>query len=444
MKGSLAVFLLLLAAGFCLILWRAIESPKPNTDRIEIGADEDAEAAAATRPIDPPTGDAPVLEVPRRITKGAETFVRVNLTPRPVRSLELTINGGCTIRAVGKSEPLSQPKQIATAVVTAGSSGVRIGDEQYQARSLEIVPWTPPDLTVDDRKYRGTLRLFVRPGQRLMAVNVIALEEYLASVVDSEMPAKFPDAARRAQAIAARTYVLYQAQHIGAASQFDVYATTRSQNYLGYEYRNSAGRRLAGESADSRRLVAETAGMVCTYNGQLFCTYYSAVCGGETTAGRYVFADAAPVCRCVDCEWCQQADRYRWSARIDVATASAALERYFDRQRKPFESLVRIVRSPKTPRGSVATFRVSDGHRTHSISAADLRHLFRSTTLHSPKFTIQQTRDELIVNGQGHGHGVGLCQWGARGQALDGRGTLEILAHYYRGSQVTLMKALRE
>ena len=80
----------------------------------------------------------------------------------------------------------------------------------------------------------------------MVVVNVVPLEDYVASVVDGEMPATFPEAARQAQAIVARTYVLYQIQTARVSPLFDVYATTRSQNYLGYQYRGRDGKRLCG------------------------------------------------------------------------------------------------------------------------------------------------------------------------------------------------------
>jgi len=85
------------------------------------------------------------------------------------------------------------------------------------------------------------MRLFRRTDGKVSAVNVLPIEEYLASVVDSEMPSKFPEAARQAQAIVARTYALYQIEHADPKAVFDLMSSQRSQKYLGVEYRKQFG-----------------------------------------------------------------------------------------------------------------------------------------------------------------------------------------------------------
>src|SRR5258708_36314358 len=118
------------------------------------------------------------------------------------------------------------------------------------------------------------------------------------------MPAAFPEEARKAQAIVARTYALYQKQVADGGSIADLFASTRSQKYLGYQYREG-GKLLAGESESSRRIAAATRGQVCHYQGKIFCTYYCAVCGGSTVRGTEVFSDAAPPLVTVNCDFCR-------------------------------------------------------------------------------------------------------------------------------------------
>src|SRR4029077_15905930 len=128
--------------------------------------------------------------------------------------------------------------------------------------------------------------------------------EYTASVVDGEMPAAFPDEARKAQAIVARTYALYQKRVAARGSIADLFASTRSQKYLGYQYREG-GKLLAGESESSRKIAAATRGQVCHYHGKIFCTSYCAVCGGNTVRGTEVFSDAGAPLVSVKCDFCR-------------------------------------------------------------------------------------------------------------------------------------------
>src|SRR5207302_4392397 len=106
---------------------------------------------------------------------------------------------------------------------------------------------------VEVHQYRGTVRIHRQSGNTVAAVNVLPLEDYVASVVDGEMPSAFPDEARKAQAIIARTYALYQRDVAEKASIADLFASTRSQKYLGYQYRDG-GKLLAGESMASRKI----------------------------------------------------------------------------------------------------------------------------------------------------------------------------------------------
>ena len=93
-----------------------------------------------------------------------------------------------------------------TIVVSPTANGFRIGTRETAGAAVEIEAEGPPAIWVDDHLYRGRVR-FVRQGPRKMLVlNVVRLEDYIASVVDGEMPAAFPEAARQAQAIVARTY----------------------------------------------------------------------------------------------------------------------------------------------------------------------------------------------------------------------------------------------
>jgi stage II sporulation protein D len=246
------------------------------------------------------------------------------------------------------------------------------------------------------------------------------------------MPTVFPPAARQAQAICSRTYAAYQMAQSRSHPYFDVYASTRSQNYLGYQYLSN-GRRYVGETAGGRQIAAETAGLVCVYNGDVFCTYYSAVCGGQTTRGDLVFTDAAPPLKSVPCDYCRDAGLYRWTEKHTKPTTTRKLASLLGSSRNELTSISRTDNKPLTP---ASLFEASTGQNSVTISAVDLR---RRLSLPSTTFQVWQDSGHFLFQGRGHGHGVGLCQWGARGQALAGKSAAEILSYYYPGSQVVSM-----
>jgi stage II sporulation protein D len=275
------------------------------------------------------------------------------------------------------------------------------------------------------------VRLIAQSDGRLLAVNVVGLEDYVASVIDSEMPATFPAAARRAQAVVARTYALARREAVGPAALFDVYASERSQKYLGSEYRDRSGRRLAGESASSRQAASDTKGTVLIYEGKVFTSYYSACCGGRTTAGTELFPDAVACHRSVACTDCQEAERYRWEARLSASDFRIAVND-LDRGRLGTIRRARMVTPPG--QGVLSRIEVRDDRRAIELSGWELRQSAATGRLHSPHVSVALAGDQVLIEGRGHGHGVGLCQWGARGQALAGRDWKQIVKYYYPGA----------
>ena len=378
----------------------------------------------------------PALQVPsgKQPITGIYAAIRVNLTSVPVDAVEIQIDGPFRVQPVDNPLRLGEAEKLEATSVTVTKTGFQVGGTHYPVTRLEFHPRQSPAIWVNGHQYRGTLRLFRRPGRKLTAVNVLPLEQYVASVVDSEMPAAFPDEARQAQAVVARTYALYQMGQAPRDGLFDVYAGTRSQKYLGYQYR-SAGRLLAGESTTSRQIVDETRGLVCIYGGRLFCTYYSAVCGGQTLQGTELFDDAAPAVASVPCDYCRDAKYYRWEASLSAEELRQKLSPILGSTSKSWGPVVSLNAVPPVVPGRLAEFdaRYQGGHAM--IRADRLRTALADAGVRSPSFRVER-RGEFLIHGRGHGHGAGLCQWGARGQAQLGRTAEQILSYYYPGSEI--------
>jgi len=402
-------------------------------------------ALLATDPDRPAaSGGLPAMQIgqPEKfsLTPSSQT-VRVNVTPSG-GSWTIAADRPFVIRRLSDKTELKRLKSLGPSAVVSAADGIRIGSLSLFAEAVELVPQNPgisqiPGFWVGRHQYRGTVRLH-RQGGRIVAVNVVPLNHYIASVVDSEMPAKFPDEARKAQAIVARTYVLYRQSQTRGAGLFDVYGDTRSQRYLGYQYRETdGGRRLAGESDDSRRITQQTAGLICTYRGRIFAPYYSAVCGGRTTAGRHLFKDASPALQSVTCRWCRDAKRYRWTVSVPTREANAALRTYLAARNLTFGNL-RSIRPVQQSFGSAPPeFHLSDGPHLYRIKSKQIRDAISTSRLPSAYFEVRFVGNDMVFHGRGHGHAVGLCQWGAAGLARSGRTAAQIIGYYYRGAAVT-------
>lgn len=118
---------------------------------------------------------------------------------------------------------------------------------------------------------------------------------------------------------------------------------------------------------------------------------------------------------------------------------SRNVTKYFAGRRETFGALVAMV--PTTPPESgVSRFRLTDGSKTYELSGMELRGDVLGGGLLSPQFEVRKSGTDYTFAGRGHGHGVGLCQWGARGQAQAGKNCLAILGHYYPGSRVVVLE----
>lgn len=365
--------------------------------------------------------------------------IRVSLSSEPVATVTAGVDGPFRVSPLGSQQVLwKQPRQ-SKAPIKLTSSGFQWGARTFPITRLEIIPDGEGAVWIGDHEYRGRIQLIRQSGGRMQVTNVIALEEYVAGVVDSEMPSEFGTEARKAQAVVARSYALAQMQNAGRGAAFDLYATTRSQRYNGRRYLSSDGRLLAGDSNDSRQIAYDTAGMVCTFQGRLFCTYYSAVCGGSTSLGSDFFSDAAPPHRSVACQWCSASPLYRWQATLTNTELQQRLQKYWAGEGTRFGTLKSVTVGPVPHAGGVSEVQMSDEKQTLKLPATAFRRAVGTSDLYSHHFQLKRDGNTWVFTGAGHGHGVGLCQWGARGLGQGGKSYVQILNHYYPGSRVVVL-----
>jgi stage II sporulation protein D len=295
--------------------------------------------------------------------------------------------------------------------------GVRLG-----AGSIGVTPpfGVDPDaepLLMDGRVYDGVLEGLTQ-GSTLCLVSRVSLESYVASVIASEMGLSFPDEALKAQAIAARSYAIHRIL-TRDARPWHLQSTTISQVYRGI----ARGR----ERAES--LAAEVGGIVLTWDGEILDGLYSSTCGGRTRpAGEAFGGDTIPPLEGVPCGRCDDAPLFRWEADA----AADVLMRRLGRTGRI------LAVTDQTFHGSgrlrTVTFRTTAG--TIDVSAVDIRRALRPAARSTWLADVRVEKDRIHVMGRGFGHGVGLCQYGARGMAMRRASAAEILAHYYPGSRL--------
>jgi len=336
-------------------------------------------------------------------------------------SVSVAISAPYEIRSLPGDILLERGKRLRSCPVTFASRGIAIGRRTYKVSGLRLVPLRDGRLEVAGRRYRGELHIF--SGQAgLTFVNVLDMESYLAGVLGGEMPLdSFPREALRAQAIAARTYALWRMRTAGPAS-FDLTADQTSQVYEG----------MAGESSRARRILRDTRGIVLLYRGKILPAYYSSTCGGGTGSVLAVWGrrEIEPLSG-VPCQFCKDSKFYSWKVTIPAREIVEALSR----AGYSVADVHRLLRYGAGKNGHGGWVKIFHSSGNIVIRADDFRHIVGPSRVKSTRFEVSLKGSSFIFTGRGYGHGVGMCQWGARGMARKGKKALEILAYYYPGAK---------
>jgi stage II sporulation protein D len=145
-------------------------------------------------------------------------------------------------------------------------------------------------IKVDNRTYRGKIRLIIIEDFKLLTINYVELENYLYGVVPNEIPSSWGMEALKAQALAARTYAVY---NIKPRQIYDMEDNQNSQVYMGYDY----------EKSSTNRAVDETRGQMIYYDGKLIEAFYHSTSGGSTENSENVWYEAVPYLRGVPDEF---------------------------------------------------------------------------------------------------------------------------------------------
>ena len=299
---------------------------------------------------------------------------------------------------------------------------------------------------LNQREYRGSF-LLTHSGVRVTAVNVLDLEDYLPGVLGAELgqrgEAEF--AALQAQAVVSRSVALQRAGQWRARG-YDLLASVADQVYGG----------SGAETELAIRAVQSTRGQVLQFRGRVIDAFFHSTCAGRTAAGVEVFAaadrpylvsvsDLGPDGRA----WCAISPRYRWretwSGEVLTRTLRETLPLAGERSSLA-EGLRELRVLERTPSGRVARLELigSGGNLTVTgpVARALLRPAEAGGALRSADFTLQVGRSgerivQVVADGAGAGHGVGLCQWGAIGRARAGHSYREILSAYFPGTDLT-------
>lgn len=292
-------------------------------------------------------------------------------------------------------------------------------------------------------KYAGGLK-FIVEGDRITAVNCIGMEDYLMSVISSEMKSSASIELLKAHAVISRSWLKARLRdHKAGHEHFDVCADDHCQRYQGLTM-------AVGD--DVCRAIDRTWGQVLEYGGDICDTRYSKCCGGRTELFSTCWEDVDlpylqsvedPFCDCENSSILSQvlndydlhtADFHDWTVQYTTDELSELVR---TRTGIDFGTIVALEAVERGPSGRIKYLRITGTLREEVIGKElAIRKALSSSHLKSSAFEIEKSPDGFVLKGRGWGHGVGLCQIGAAAMAAQGYDYRQILSHYYVGAEI--------
>jgi stage II sporulation protein D len=413
--------------------------------------------------------------------------------------------------------------ELPTTVRLKGNFGVRCSDSrlvflddegievmkggEIVCRPLQGGTFTLKDVTIglqfhwerkEDQTFQGVLRLLAAPDGSLTAINEIGVEEYLTSVISSEMSAEAPLELLKAHAITSRSWLVAmlerqrRGKHLAETSlrsheteseivrwhdredhsSFDVCADDHCQRYQGLT-------KIISERA--KEAVDATRGSFLVFEDEICDARFSKSCGGLTENFETAWEDSpVPYLRSVsDARHphppvASEMDARKWilsSPESSCHTSDRAILKQvlpsFDQETTDFfrwkveydrEELEQIVKSKsgidfgtitdllpmkRGPSGRIIRLKIVGTKRTLVVGKElEIRRWLSKSHLYSSAFVVDSQRDasgvpsRFILSGAGWGHGVGLCQIGAAVMAAQGKKAEDIVLHYFPGARL--------
>jgi len=343
--------------------------------------------------------------------------------------------------AKGRSQTLRASVQVAAVDKGFLLNGVRMQTEQLtlhggeQGLTLTFPrPARKPNGAAVSSGDSGTgitvsgLVQLVRRGKGFLVINRVDLEEYVKGVVPAEVSSTWHPEMLKAQAVAARTYALYQLM-LSATRDYDVAATVQDQVYRGKQ----------GIDAGILRAVEETRGLVVTYENAPIYAAFSSTAAGLTEDAMNVWSKEYPYLKGVECPFDLTSPYYQWKSSFKVDT----LEQNLRQQGFSVGTIATMTPLSFSRGGRVAKLRILHSGGELILRGEELRKAVGYTIIPSTQFAIESIGRDVVLSGYGAGHAVGMCQWGAKELAELGYPFSTILRYYYPGTELQNMTLIK-
>lgn len=379
-------------------------------------------------------------------TGGGEPEVRVAVQ---LEASTITVGGGMLdvdLSALPQPQTVQRAARVEVTPAAGGLKVVLDDRRALEAGNVVRIESATNRVTIGGKEYRGGAEVRLNARGKLTVVNRVGLEDYLPGVLPNEIGCERPEVmeAMKAQAVAARTYALVTRGRY-AAEGYDLMNTVADQVYTG----------VAGEKPLGNEAVRVTAGRVATWKGEPIPMNYGSTCGGHTAARDEAW-DKPPLPYLIDQDdrggdghWCSGSKYFNWQETWTADEFMAALRDNAEREMGgplPVGArLEKVTVVERGPSGRVIHLEIETDKGTFAARKDRIRWAVRRTNgepLRSTLFDVTLKKAQgrivqVVFDGHGWGHGVGLCQVGAMERARRGQNCQTILKHYYRGIHLT-------
>ncbi|WP_238389586.1 stage II sporulation protein D [Virgibacillus sp. MSP4-1] len=263
-------------------------------------------------------------------------------------------------------------------------------------------------------------------------VDNVPLEKYVAGVVASEMPAEFELEALKAQALAARTYIVkyvlnkeenQKQEPITDTVQHQVY---KSESELKEQWKGD----FTWKMKKIKKAVKATRGEIITYKGNPITPSFFSTSNGYTENAEDYWQNPVPYLISVESPWDQQSPKFEDQKIVTIKEAEKALGINFSSN-----PVLKDIK--RTSSNRVESIKIAGKNFTG-------REVREALGLRSSDFKIQHKNEHLIFTTKGYGHGVGMSQYGANGMAKEGNTYKDIIKHYYKGTKISQIESNAE
>ena len=250
----------------------------------------------------------------------------------------------------------------------------------------------------------------------------IPIEEYVVGVVSGEMPISFELEALKAQAVAARSYVMIQMQR-NINKEYDVVDTVKNQVYLPKEKLIKAWKDSYTDNINKvKTAVLETKGEYISYNNKVAEAMFFSTSPGATENSEDIFPNKVEYLRSVESPWDSISPVYE-------SNRTFSLKEFYDLLNLKYSESLSIEIIDTTHTGRIKKIKINNKTFTGKEMCSKLK-------LKSTFFNIIKEDNKVIIKNKGYGHGVGMSQYGAEGMARDGYNYEDILKYYYTGIEI--------